>query len=104
MWRRVKNNFDSGIEKIKWFSSLLSERLKIEFSIIKLLQDRVKKEKDKAEKMRLIGERVFELRNHSEKNVFKDKVIIESISELEKLDAEIEDIKKKASEMSKIEE
>lgn len=103
MWRRVKNNFDSGIEKIKWFSSLLSERLKIEFSIIKLLQDRVKKEKDEAEKMKLIGERVFELRNHSG-NIFKDKVIIESISEIEKLDAEIEDIKKKASEMSKIEE
>ena len=103
MWRRVKNNFDSGIEKIKWFSSLLSERLKIELSVIKLLQERDKKEKDRAEKMRLIGERVFELRNHSEKNVFKDKAIADSIAELEKLEAEIEDIKKKASEMSKIE-
>lgn len=102
MWKRVKNNLDSGIEKIKWFSSLLSERLKIELSVIKLLQERDKKEKDRAEKMRLIGERVFELRNHSG-NIFKDKAIADSIAELEKLEAEIEDIKKKASEMSKIE-
>lgn len=104
MWGRVKNNLDSGVEKIKWFSSVLSERLKIEFSVIKLLQERGKKEKDMAEKMRLIGERVFELRNHSEKNIFKDKAITEAMVELERLDAEIDDIKKKASEMSNIED
>lgn len=104
MWRRVKNSMDSGVEKIKWFSTVLSERLKIEFSVIKLLQEREKKEKDRAEKMRLVGERVFELRNNSEKNVFKDKAITEAIVELEKLDAELDDIKKKASEMSNIED
>ena len=43
MWRRVKNSMDSGVEKIKWFSSVLSERLKIEFSVIKLLQEREKR-------------------------------------------------------------
>jgi len=104
MWKRVKSNFDSGMEKIKWFSSLLSERLKIEFSIIKLSNDREKIEKDKAEKMRLIGERVFELRDNPDKNILKDKTIMESIEGLEKLDAEIEDIKKKMSEISKIED
>ncbi|TAL27344.1 MAG: hypothetical protein EPN94_01720 [Nitrospirae bacterium] len=103
MWRRVKNNLDSGIDKIKWFSSVLAERMKVEFSVIKLLQEREKKEKDRAEKMRLVGERVFELRNHSEKNAYKDKAISEAIVELERLDAEIEEIKKKASEMSNIE-
>lgn len=104
MWRRVKNNMDSGVEKIKWFSTVLSERLKIEFSVIKLLQEREKKDKDRAEKLRLVGERVFELRNHSEKNIFKDKAITEAMVELERLDAEIDDIKKKASEMSNIED
>lgn len=103
MWKRVKNNFDSGIERIKWFSSLLSERMKIEFSVIKLVSDRDKKEKDRAEKMRLIGERVFELREQQDKNVLKDKVIASAISEIEKLDSEIEDINKKASEISKVE-
>lgn len=103
MWRRIKNNFDSGIERIKWFSSILSERMKIEFSVIKLVSDRDKKEKDRAEKMRLIGERVFELREQQDKNILKDKVIASSIDEMEKLDSEIEDIKKKVSEISKVE-
>ena len=103
MWKRIKNNFDAGIERIKWFSSILSERMKIEFSVIKLVSDRDKKEKERAEKLRLIGERVFELKEQHDKNVLKDKVIAGSISEIEKLDSEIEDIKKKVSEISKVE-
>lgn len=103
MWKRIKNNLDLGIEKIKWFSSLLSERLKIEFSVMKLSNDRAKMEKDRAEKMRVIGERVFEIRKESDRNAFKDKAITDSIAELEKLEAEIEDIKKKTSDISKVE-
>ena len=103
MWKKIKNNFDSGIERIKWFSSILSERMKIEFSVIKLVSDRDKKEKERAEKLRLIGERVFELKEQHDKNVLKDKVIAGSISEIEKLDSEIEDINKKVSEISKVE-
>ncbi|PIV41607.1 MAG: hypothetical protein COZ31_04100 [Nitrospirae bacterium CG_4_10_14_3_um_filter_44_29] len=103
MWKRVKNNFDSGIARIKWFSSILSERMKIEFSVIKLVSDRDKKEKERAEKLRLIGERVFEVKEQQDKNVLKDNVIAGSISEIEKLDSEIEDINKKVSEISKVE-
>jgi len=103
MWKRVKNNFDSGIGRIKWFSSILSERMKIEFSVIKLVSDRDKKEKERAEKLRLIGERVFEVKEQQDKNVLKDNVIAGSISEIEKLDSEIEDINKKVSEISKVE-
>ncbi|MBI5203425.1 MAG: hypothetical protein HZA11_00740 [Nitrospirae bacterium] len=103
MWKKIKNNFDSGIERIKWFSSILSERMKIEFSVIKLVSDRDKKEKERAEKLRLIGERVFELREQQDKNVLKDKIITSAISEIEKLDSEIEDINKKVSEISKVE-
>ncbi|MEK7864840.1 MAG: hypothetical protein AAB175_03375, partial [Nitrospirota bacterium] len=90
-------------ERIKWFSSILSERMKIEFSVIKLVSDRDKKEKDRAEKMRLIGERVFELREQHDKNVLKDKVITSAISEIGKLNSEIEDINEKVSEISKVE-
>jgi len=103
MWKRVKNNFDSGIARVKWFSSILSERMKIEFSVIKLINDRDKKEKERAEKLKLIGERVFEVKEQQDKNVLKDNVIAGSISEIEKLDSEIEDINKKVSEISKVE-
>jgi len=103
MWKRIKNNFESGLERIKWFSSIVSERVKIEFSVIKLVSDRDKKEKERAEKLRLIGERVFELREQHDKNALRDKAIITALSEIEKLDAEIEDIGKKVSDISKVE-
>jgi hypothetical protein len=37
MWRKVKDNLDSGVERVKWFSSLLNDRLKIEIALMKLL-------------------------------------------------------------------
>lgn len=102
MLRRLKNNFEAGIGKIKWFSSLLSERLKIEISIMKLLQQSEKMEKKREEKLKLIGQRVFELRNHTEKYILRDRTIMEAMRELERLDAEIEEIMKKASEISRV--
>ena len=103
MWKRVKDNLDSGIEKIKWFSSLLNERIKIEISLFKLLYQSTEMEKERAELMRTIGGKVFELRNRQEKYVLRDPVILEAMNSLEKLDAEIEDTKKKASEIGRIE-
>jgi hypothetical protein len=103
MWGKIKNNFDSGMERIKWFSSLLSERVKIEFSVIRLISDRDKKEKDRAEKMRRIGERIFEMREQHDKNALRDNIVAGAISEIEKLNSEIEEIKKKVSEISKVE-
>ena len=103
MWKRVKDNFDSGTEKIRWFSSLLNERMKIEISLFKLLSQSAGMEKKRAELMKTIGERVFELRNRQERHALKDPVILEAMDELERLEAAIEDTKKKASEIGKIE-
>jgi hypothetical protein len=102
MWKRVKDNLDSGIEKIKWFSSLLNERVKVEISLFKLLSQSKEMEQKKAALMKTIGAKVFELRNRQEKHVLKDPVILEAMNELERLDAEIEDAKKKASEIGRI--
>lgn len=103
MLKKIKDNFSSGIDRIKWFSTIFSERVKIEFSILKLLSDGEKKEKERAEKLKIIGERVFEFRRQPDKNLLKDKVIMETVAELEKIDAEIDGIKKKAADISKLE-
>jgi len=103
MWKRVKDNLDSGIERIKWFSSFLNERMKIEVSLFKLLYQSTEMEKKRAELMKTIGEKVFELRNRQEKHVLRDPVILEAMNDVERLDAEIEDTKKKASEIGRIE-
>ena len=103
MWKRVKGNLDSGIGKIRWFSSLLNERVKIEISLFKLLYQSTEMEKKRAELMKSIGEKVFELRNRQEKHMLRDPAILEAMNDLERLEAEIEDTRKKASEIGKIE-
>lgn len=100
MLKRIKDNFDSGVEKIKWFSSLLSDRMKIEVSVMKLLYHSEQIEKRKDELMKTIGSRVRELKEHPDRHILKDSVITDALNEIEKIDSEIESTKKKASEIS----
>ena len=100
MWKKLKENFDRGIEKIKWFSMLLSDRIKIEFSVMKLLYQSEQMKKKKEELMKTIGERIYELKGHPDRYVLKDRVIADALDELDKINTEIESTKKKASEIS----
>ena len=100
MIKRLRNNFDNGIEKIKWFASLLSDRLKIELSVMKLLHESDQMEKKRDELAKKIGRRVLEMKEHADRQVLKDSVITDTISEIEKIDREIEQTRKKASEIS----
>jgi predicted transcriptional regulator len=100
MIKRLRNNFEDGIEKIKWFASLLSDRLKIELSVMKLLHESEQMEKKRDELIKKIGRRVLEMREHADRQVLKDSVITDTMSEIEKVDQEIEQTRKKASEIS----
>jgi seryl-tRNA synthetase len=100
---KLKESFDSGVEKVKEIASLFSERLKVEAAVIKLLRESGDLEKKRASLVKEIGERVFDLRGRSEINVYEDGIVKETLGELEKLDAEITELKKKASEISKVE-
>jgi seryl-tRNA synthetase len=102
MLKRLKENFEGGLEKIKWFSSLLSERIKIEYSVIKLLYHSEQMEKKRDELIKKIGNRVYELKKYSDARVLKDGIISEALNEIEKIEKEIESTKKKASEISNI--
>lgn len=100
---KLKESFDSGIERIKRLGSLLSERLKVEAAVIKLIRESDNLEKKRASLVKEIGERVFELRGRGGINVYEDDIVKQTLVELDKLDAEITEIKKKASEISKVE-
>lgn len=100
MLKRLRGNFESGVEKIKWFSTLLSDRIKVEYSVMKLIHQSEQMEKKRDELMRTIGNRVYELKGYSERHILKDGVISEALSKVEKIDSEIESTKKKASEIS----
>lgn len=100
MWQKIKKNFDRGIKKIKWFSFLLSERLKIEISIFRLLHHSEQLKEKRDELIKKIGERVYELKDNPDRTILKDTIVVEAISEIEKINKEIESTKKKASEIS----
>lgn len=100
---KLKESFDSGIDRVKRLGSLLSERLKVEFAVIKLLRESGDLERKRASLVKEIGERVFDLRGRGGMNVYEDDIVKQTLVELEKLDAEITEIKKKASEISKVE-
>lgn len=103
MWKKLKENLDSGIEKVKWFSSLLNERMKIEISVFKLLHQSAEMKKKRVTLLVTIGERVFQLKNGPDKQFLRDPVILDAMKSVEELDAEIEDVRKKAAEIEKIE-
>ncbi|MBI5213586.1 MAG: hypothetical protein HY957_09520 [Nitrospirae bacterium] len=101
MYAKIKKDFDEGIGKIKWFASLLSERIRVEITVFKLLYKSEELKKRKDELMRKIGEEVYEHRG-KEKNIYANKEVVSAIKELETLEPEIKETLEKASEISKI--
>jgi hypothetical protein len=78
--------------------------VKVELSVTKLLYESDQMEKRKEDLMRTIGRRVIELKEYSDRQVLNDSTIAEAIAEIEQITLEIEQTRKKASEISKIEE
>ncbi|MBI3592052.1 MAG: hypothetical protein HY099_00950 [Nitrospirae bacterium] len=101
MFSRIKKDFENGIEKIRWFASLFSERVRIEITIFKLLykSEELKKQRDGL--LKKIGEEVYEMRVKG-KNVYANSEVITAIKDLEAIEPEIKETLEKASEISKI--
>ena len=102
MLKNVYENLRKGIEKIKWFATLFSERIKIEIAVFKLLYQSDEMTKKRDMQIKRIGERVVELKGHGDKNVFRDNDVSEALEEIEKIERNIEDLRHKASEISRV--
>ncbi len=103
MLKRVRDSLERGIEKLRWFSALVNERLKVEIALFRLINQSSEIEKKRDAILKAIGERVLELKGKSERNIFKDPSIIELIDRLKTIDNEMENIRDKVLELSKIE-
>ena len=102
MLSRVKKDFESGLKKVKWFATLLSERVRIEIAIFKLLYktEELKEKRDKL--LRQIGEEVYEMRDKG-KNIYSSKEVLDAIKSLESIEPEIRETLERASDFSKLE-
>lgn len=101
MLRNVKDSFDHGIEKLRWFSEMLNERLRVELAVTKLLASSNEMKKKRDELAKSLGERIFELRAQHDPGILKDGRIRETLKEMEDLDKEMEDLRSKASDIGK---
>ncbi|MDA8079078.1 MAG: hypothetical protein M0Z79_09095 [Nitrospiraceae bacterium] len=102
MVKRISDNFIKGIGQIRWFSSVFSERVKIEVAVVKLLFRSDEMEKKRELLLRTIGERVCEFRGQQDKNLLRDRVITEAMSEIERIEKDMDELKHKVSEISSI--
>jgi hypothetical protein len=101
MLKRIYDKFRAGIEKIKWFAALFSERLKIEIAIFQLLYKSEEMEKRRDVLLRTIGQRVVELKGNGEK-IIRDSAVSDALEEIEKIDRNITDLRLKANEISRV--
>jgi methyl coenzyme M reductase subunit C-like uncharacterized protein (methanogenesis marker protein 7) len=102
--KKIFEDFRQGMGKIRWFSSLFSERLKIEIAVFRLMYDSDRMSKTREELLRKIGERVIDLKDHHDKNILKDSVIADAVIEIEKIEKRIRETKHKVSEMGRVTE
>ncbi|MBF0329258.1 MAG: hypothetical protein HQL10_08865 [Nitrospirae bacterium] len=101
MFAQVKKDLEQGVEKIKWFSSLLSDRVRIELEVFKLLYKSEEMKKQKEDLLKTIGEEVYEHRGQN-RNIYARSEIITAIKKLEELEPEIKENLEKASAISRI--
>jgi seryl-tRNA synthetase len=102
--KKIFEDFRKGIEKVRWFAKLFAERLKIEIAIFRLLYDSDKMKKTREELLKKIGERVMDLRGQYDKNILRDTVIAEALSEIEKLEKSMNETRAKVSDIGRVAE
>ena len=104
MLYKIKKSIDEGWSKLRWYASIISERMKVEVAVIRLLRESADMEKKREELVCDIGERVFELRASSDMNIYEDSKVVAALKELESLDEELGQLKSRASEIGQPEE
>ncbi len=98
----VKEWFQKGIKKLKWFASLISERLHVELAIIKVLNNM---EELKAKRQRImikLGERLYQLKDSPEYTILSDSEIKELFKEIAEIEKQMDSLREKADALSKV--
>ncbi|MEK7308885.1 MAG: hypothetical protein AAB089_07430 [Nitrospirota bacterium] len=101
MLDRIRKSFNDGVQNIKWFATFIAERTKVETSMARLLYESKKLETEIDALYSEIGKRVLELKEKGEKEVLKDFVVVQAVSEIKKIREQIEDYNNKAHALSK---
>ncbi|MDA8086661.1 MAG: hypothetical protein M0Z75_08175 [Nitrospiraceae bacterium] len=100
MIEKLRRNFESGIAKLKWFSGLLNERLKVEIAFFKYASRAEKLRRERDEFARAIGERVYEERQQLSL-LARDENLKGLLKEMELVSEELDSMAEQASRMGR---
>jgi seryl-tRNA synthetase len=101
MYARIKNDLDEGLNKVKWFARLLSERIRIELTVFRLLHKSEELKKKRDIMIKKIGEEAYRM-NKSDKGINPSKDMLDAIKEIDALEPLIKETVDKAAEISRI--
>ncbi len=101
MYTSIKKDLDEGIGKIRWFASLLSERVRIELTVFKLLYKSEELKKKRASLLIKIGEEIYHM-HKGNRDFQPSKEVMDAINEIDALEPQIKDAIDKASEISRM--
>jgi hypothetical protein len=96
MLAMIRERMRSGVERLRWYASIIGERLKAEISLISLLREAEDMNIMREEAARSIGHRVFELRE-SGGNVYEDAHVAAALEDMEALETQIEELREGAN-------
>jgi hypothetical protein len=101
MYARIRNDLEQGLNKIKWFAGLLSERVRIELTVFKLLNKSEELKKKRDSLLQKIGEEAYRM-HKSATGIQPSKDMLDAVKELDALEPLIKETIDKASEISRI--
>jgi hypothetical protein len=102
MLQRLLENFRKGIARTKWVASVFTERVRIEITIIKLLYRSDEMDKKREELLKTIGQRVYDSRTIPDKDIFKDRVVIDALTEIENIERNIGELRQRIAEIGSV--
>ncbi len=98
----IQENFKRAWSKFLTWSGLISERVRVELALIRILEDLKKIDHRIGELYQITGKRLFELKERQEKNILKDEEINNALSEIQRLIEEKERLLRRASEITEV--
>jgi hypothetical protein len=98
MIETIKKDFLQGLKTFKFWASLLSERLKVELNVLKLIGEINRLVGKRDELLKMVGKEVYNSWG-SLVEIKENEKIANSIRQIRELDTEIEDKRKKLAEL-----
>jgi hypothetical protein len=98
MIETIKKDFLQGLKTFKFWASLLSERVKVELNVLKLIGEINRLVGKRDELLKMVGKEVYNSWG-SLVEIKENEKIANSIRQIRELDTEIEDKRKKLAEL-----